>query len=64
MTIDEMLVGLTAAKEELGGDTPLTLHINCNGNGDFLSIDNLAYSKIFGLRCDVEAPWWAYKNSD
>ncbi len=63
MTIDEMIEALQDVKEELGGDEQLRIHINCNGKGDFLDINNLMYSKIFGLRCDTNAPWWAYKNS-
>ena len=64
MTIDEMIESLSEAKRELGGDYKVRMHICCNGNCDFLDFDNLTYSKIFGLRCDCEAPWWAYKNSD
>jgi hypothetical protein len=64
MTIDEMIEALNATRKELGGDEPVRLHISCNGKGDFLDIDNLRYSKIFGLRCECDAPWWAYKNSD
>jgi hypothetical protein len=64
MTIDQMIESLIRAKKELGGDEELRLHINCNGKGDFVDIDNLEYSKIFGLSCDVKAPWWAYEGSE
>jgi hypothetical protein len=62
MTIDEMIQALTDAKKDLGGDEEFRLHVNCNGYGDYLTVSDLVYSKIFGLRCDVSTPWWAYKN--
>ncbi|MCP5006583.1 MAG: hypothetical protein GY941_21975 [Planctomycetes bacterium] len=61
MTIDEMLVALTKAKEDLGGDEEFRLHICCKGKGDYVTVGDLTHSKHFGLRCDVTAPWWAYK---
>jgi len=64
MTIDEVIQAFTEAKEDLGGDYEAKLHVVCNGNGDFLTIDTILYSKIFGLRLEVDTPpWWAYKNS-
>lgn len=61
MTIDEMLKGLSEAKKELGGDCEVKIYVCCNGDCDFLNFDNLTYSSVFGLKCDCEAPWWAYK---
>jgi hypothetical protein len=56
MTIDEVIQAFTEAKEELGGDYEARLQVCCNGNVDFLTIDNILYSKIFGLRFEIDKP--------
>lgn len=61
VTINHMIDMLTQAKEELGGDTECRLHISCNGKADYVELDNLSYSKIFGLSTEIRAPWWVYK---
>lgn len=64
MTIDQMIESLNKAKNDLGGEENLRLHVTCNGCADVLEIDDLSYSKFLGLKCDVKPPWWAYKGSE
>jgi hypothetical protein len=59
-----MIEVLQKAKEDLGGDEELLLHISCNGLGDFTSINELSYSGLFGLHLDISAPWWYYKSAE
>jgi len=61
MTIDEIITAMTQAKDELGGDYDVRLKVCCGNDCDFLNIESIAYSKIFGLRIEVNDPWWAYK---
>jgi hypothetical protein len=63
ITIDQMIEVLQKAKKDLGGNEELLLHINCNGLGDFISINELSYSGLFGLHIDINPPWWYYKSA-
>lgn len=64
MTIDEVIASLEDAKKELGGDTEIYTEFVCNGKGACVKIQSLSWSKIFHLRFEIDAPWWAYEKSE
>ena len=61
MTIDDMINVLNRAKEKLGGDEELSIHLEYQGKGDFVDIEGLCQNFLGGLHLEVSAPWWAYK---
>ena len=64
MTIDQMISALEKAKIELGGDTTLRLHIECEGNGTFVELLTLCNSGVFGLHADITTPWFCFNKEN
>lgn len=60
-TINEVIEALQSLKEAHGGETDITVALHCQGNADYVEIENITSSKIFGVRFEVSPPWWMYK---
>ena len=60
ITIDDVITALQDSKEEHGGDTEIRIALSCNGNADCVEIENVVFSKVFGLRLEVSPPWWMF----
>lgn len=60
MKLDDVINSLQTARNKLGGQTELRIHLACNGNGDFVDIIEISNSQVFGLSIEVSPPWWTF----
>lgn len=63
MKINEIIKALEECRDQLGGEEDLRIHLNCNGDADYVDITEITTSKVFGLRLDVTPPWWVYNKN-